>query len=156
MGYLFPFSSLYPATYIELYLHKPIQISHLNFKAVLALPKTAHSAQTHKSITFIWIFWGTLYVYLWLTPWSRKSVWKTYSRMKNYPLLFPPFLTAWLWNTGEFVIYVYLLFPLNWTVWGCHSVALKLKVGFESWNMSLNYNCRIKNNSRFFTFSCLS
>ena len=91
-----------------------------------------------------------------LTPWSRKSVWKTYSRMKNYPLLFPPFLTAWLWNTGEFVIYVYLLFPLNWTVWGCHSVALKLKVGFEFWNMSLNYNCRIKNNSIFFTFSFLS
>ena len=69
---------------------------------------------------------------------------------------FPPFLTAWLWNTGEFVIYVYLLFPLNWTVWGCHFVALELKVGFEFWNMSLNYNCRIKNNSRFFTFSCLS
>ena len=88
-----------------------------------------------------------------LTPWSRKSVWKTHSRMKNYPLLFPPFLTAWLWNTGEFVIYVYLLFPLNWTVWGCHSVALKLKVGFESWNMSLNYNCITVD---FLFFSCLS
>ena len=28
----------------------------LNFKAVLALPKTARSAQTHKSIIFIWMF----------------------------------------------------------------------------------------------------
>ena len=29
------------------------------------LPKTAGSAQTHKSISFIWIVWSTLYVYLW-------------------------------------------------------------------------------------------
>ena len=34
----------------------------MNFKAVLALPKTACSAQTHKSISFIWIVWSTLYV----------------------------------------------------------------------------------------------
>ena len=64
MGYFFHFSSLYPAPYIELYMCYPIQISHLNFKAVLALPKTAHSAQTHKSISFIWIVWSTIYVYL--------------------------------------------------------------------------------------------
>ena len=37
----------------------------MNFKAVLALQKTARSAQTHKSISFIWIVWSTLYVYLW-------------------------------------------------------------------------------------------
>ena len=36
----------------------------MNFKAVLAMPKTARSAQTHKSISFIWIVWSTLYVYL--------------------------------------------------------------------------------------------
>ena len=41
---------------------------YLNFKAVLALPKTARSAQTHKSISFIWIVWSTLYVYLWFLP----------------------------------------------------------------------------------------
>ena len=33
-----------------------LRISYLNFKAVLALPKTARSAQTHKSISFIWMF----------------------------------------------------------------------------------------------------
>ena len=33
-------------------------------KIVLALAKTARSAQTHKSISFIWIVWSTLYVYL--------------------------------------------------------------------------------------------
>ena len=38
--------------------------SYLNFKAVLALPKTADSAQTLKNISFIWIVWSTLYVYL--------------------------------------------------------------------------------------------
>ena len=32
---------------------------------VLALPKTAGSAQTHKSISSKWIVWITLYVYLW-------------------------------------------------------------------------------------------
>ena len=49
MGYFFHFSSLYPAPYIELYMCYPI-FSYLNFKAVLALPKTTRSAQTHKSI----------------------------------------------------------------------------------------------------------
>ena len=29
------------------------------------LPKTAGSAQTQKSMSFIWIVWSTLYVYLW-------------------------------------------------------------------------------------------
>ena len=65
MGYLFHFLSLYPAPYNKLYMGYPIQISNLNFKAVLALPKTAGSAQTHKSISFIWIVWSALYVYLW-------------------------------------------------------------------------------------------
>ena len=36
----------------------------MNFRAVLVLHKTAGSAQTHKSISFIWIVWSTLYVYL--------------------------------------------------------------------------------------------
>ena len=33
----------------------------MNFRAVLALPKTAGSAQTHKSMSFIWI--GVLGIY---------------------------------------------------------------------------------------------
>ena len=37
----------------------------MNFSAVLVLPKTAGSAQTHKRMSFIWIVWSTLYVYLW-------------------------------------------------------------------------------------------
>ena len=60
----FYFSSLCPAPYIEWYMCWPIQIEYLNFKAVLALPNTARSARTHKSISFIWIVWSTLYVYL--------------------------------------------------------------------------------------------
>ena len=38
----------------------------MNFRAVLGLPKTAGSAQIHKSASFIWIVWSTLYVYLWI------------------------------------------------------------------------------------------
>jgi hypothetical protein len=78
MGYFFHFSSLYPAKYIELYVSCPIQISYLNFKTVLVLPKTAHSPQTNKSISFVWIVWSTLYVYLWygagykLEKWNEK------------------------------------------------------------------------------------
>ena len=45
----------------------------MNFKAVLALPKTAPSAQTYKSITFIPIVWSTLYVYLCL-HWQNLDV----------------------------------------------------------------------------------
>ena len=37
-------------------------ISYLNFKAFFALPKRTRTAQTHKSISFIWIVWNTLYV----------------------------------------------------------------------------------------------
>ena len=64
MGFSFHFSSLYPAPYIKLYVCEPIKISYLNFRAVLALPKSARSAQTHKNISFFWIVWSTLYVYL--------------------------------------------------------------------------------------------
>ena len=66
MGYFFHFSSLYPTTNIELYMCLLIQILYLNFKAILAFPKTASSAQIHRSISFIWIVWSTLYLYLWL------------------------------------------------------------------------------------------
>ena len=41
-------------------------MSYLNFKTGSALPKTARSAQTHKSISFIWIVWSTLYLNLWV------------------------------------------------------------------------------------------
>ena len=37
------------------------------------LPKTAGSAQTHKSMSFFWIFWSTLYVYLCLKHKSRPE-----------------------------------------------------------------------------------
>ena len=67
MGFSFHFSSLYPAPYIELYVSFPIWISYFNFRAVLVLPKTVGSAQTHKSMSVIWIVWSTLYVYLCLT-----------------------------------------------------------------------------------------
>ena len=35
----------------------------MNFKVIFVLPKMASSTQTHKSISFIWIVWSTLYVY---------------------------------------------------------------------------------------------
>ena len=71
MGYFFHFSSLYPATYIVYVLtyldfilkfkkqkfgttmQFPEGLEDTPFKTVLALPKTARSAQTHKSISFI-------------------------------------------------------------------------------------------------------
>ena len=51
MGYFFQFSSLYPALYIELYMCYVVYSNliiefQMNFKAVLALPKTAHSAHS--------------------------------------------------------------------------------------------------------------
>ena len=50
----------------------------MNFKAVLALSKTARSAQTHKSMSFIGIVWSTIYVYLWLKcnfdDWSKINL----------------------------------------------------------------------------------
>ena len=43
----------------------------VNFRAVL--PKTAGSAQTQKSMSFIWIVWSTLYVYLWFLCEKKSS-----------------------------------------------------------------------------------
>ena len=48
------FKGLHCVTFIKCPIHW-IWISYLNFKAVLVLPKMAGSAQTHKSISFIWI-----------------------------------------------------------------------------------------------------
>ena len=45
----------------------------MNFRAVLVLPKTAGSAQTHRCMRFIWIVWSTLYLYLWLPPGGKMS-----------------------------------------------------------------------------------
>ena len=65
------FKGLHCVTFIKCPIHW-IWISYLNFKAVLVLPKMAGSAQTHKSMSFIWIVWSTLYVYLWLN--SKTSL----------------------------------------------------------------------------------
>ena len=43
----------------------------MNFKAVLVLPKTASSAQTHEIMSFIRVVWSTLYVG------SQKSIFCT-------------------------------------------------------------------------------
>ena len=45
----------------------------MNFKAVLALPKTAPSAQTHKSITSFELF-GALYMYISEHKYQKKSL----------------------------------------------------------------------------------
>ena len=37
----------------------------MNFRAFLVLAKTAGSARTNESMSFIWIVWSTLYLYLW-------------------------------------------------------------------------------------------
>ena len=58
----------------------------MNFRAVLVLPKTAGSAQTHKTMSFIWIVWSTLYVYLWGKPansnqsdwWYFQILWRSF------------------------------------------------------------------------------
>ena len=74
----------------------------MNFKAVLALPKMARSAQTHKRISFIWIVWSTLYVYLWQLRhlWSNcKMLWATRSEFecikKNSNLEWNLILVSW-------------------------------------------------------------
>ena len=43
----------------------------MNFRAVLVLLKMAGSAQAHKSMSFIWILWRTLYVYLCPAAWLK-------------------------------------------------------------------------------------
>ena len=45
----------------------------MNFREVLVLPKMADSAQKHKSMSFIWIVWSTLHVYLWPEVWFLWS-----------------------------------------------------------------------------------
>ena len=75
----------------------------MNFKAVLALPKTARSAQTHKSISFIWNVWSTLYVYLCLQPRiSKVFLWS----LKQF------FLTVGQNNFGNKICTTFIFFSL--------------------------------------------
>ena len=74
MGFPFHFSSLYPAQYIELYVCQPIQVSYLNFRAVLVLPKTTGTAQTHKSMSFNELY-GALYMYISVITEKFHSKW---------------------------------------------------------------------------------
>ena len=84
MGFSFYFSSLNPAPYIELYIYVLAYLNFIfEFKAVLALPKMARSAQTNKSISFIWIVWSTLYVNLWDIIKNCRS----YDFSTKFPLL---------------------------------------------------------------------
>ena len=64
----------------------------MNFKAVLALPKTARSTQNHKIISFIWSVWSTLYVYLWLEGHSFLADRLTLSRVGQ---------VSQLWDTKD-------------------------------------------------------
>ena len=57
----------------------------MNFQAVLALPKTASSAQTHKRIGFIELF-GALYMYI--SEIESTAHWKTTNGM-TYVLYAP-------------------------------------------------------------------
>ena len=55
----------------------------------------ARSAQTHKSISFIWILWSTLYVYLWLEPTKKFGILKrdpfrTFTKFSNPLTTLPP------------------------------------------------------------------
>ena len=43
----------------------------------------ARSAQTHKSISFIWIVWSTLYVYLWSYPEKLEKYIATICKIRN-------------------------------------------------------------------------
>ena len=61
----------------------------MNFKAALALPKMAGSAQTYESLSLIWIVWSTLYVYLWRRPQhfykSSQLLWKSFRNSDGRP-----------------------------------------------------------------------
>ena len=69
----------------------------MNFRAVLVLPKTAGSAQTHKSMSFIWIVWSTLYVYLWSIA---KSYLVLSSRVWNWIQVWI-ILVKWIFWNGK-------------------------------------------------------
>ena len=85
------FKGLHCVTFIKCPIHW-IWISYLNFKAVLVLPKMAGSAQTHKSMSFIWIVWSTLYVYLWAEIELCCPI--NIHKFSLRPLIFSPWITA--------------------------------------------------------------
>ena len=74
--------------YLCVSLFRPIWISYLHFKAVLALPKTACSTQTHVSISFIWIVWSTLSIYLCIRGANLCSLKKNWGLFLHRKLVF--------------------------------------------------------------------
>ena len=54
--------------------------------------------QTHKSMSFIWIVWSTLYVYLWWESKSLKRKWKVLDLMiRNLGKLLTKPISVFLW-----------------------------------------------------------
>ena len=100
-----------------------IWISYLSFKAVLALPKMAHFAQTHKSISFIWIVWSTLYVYLWANfenyPLSTHIQYQFSHSASQISQFIEPF-----WSSNQIPIHTFKLLWNIFLVW----IVFKIKI----------------------------
>ena len=103
----------------------------MNFKAVLALPKTARSAQTHKRISFIWIVWSTLCISLlwkstfgdhvnasqitkrfsWFNFWAKIYIWLAVQpcalKVRSYSNI------GLQKNTLEITFYIFVLISLS-------------------------------------------
>ena len=102
-----------------------------NFRAVLALPKTARSAETHKSISFIWIVWSTLYVYLCqhhkplLLP-AEWPIWSCQSKLWVSYELCLTLIWAWinLWNSYTVAQWKTSLLGIAPTAWTTASTSM--------------------------------
>jgi hypothetical protein len=134
MGYFFHFSILYC---IHRHIHWILYIlAYLNsyFKSVLALPKTAHSAQTHKSIISIWIVWSTLYLYLCFLVQSRpnpilsilpngKCFHQWFNKISNLDLLLP-----------QFQLFTLVIFPFRF-YYSCNKITKTwVQISRQNWN----------------------
>jgi hypothetical protein len=67
------------------------------------LPKTAGSAQTYKSISFIWIVWKTLYIYIFgpRLGWYSQSLEMAKQEKSRKCLKLPPHTMSWEAKKGQ-------------------------------------------------------
>ena len=115
-------------------------LAYSNFIAILVLPKTAGSAQTHKSMSFIWIVWSTLYVYLCI----QDQLYIPFRIFRGF------FLQTQSWSYVRFYSYNFIDLKNPFALWLTSTFLI-----FQWQKIQTNAGCWISTNGRCTNPTCL-
>ena len=112
------------------------------------LPRMAGSAQTYKSMSFIWIVWSTLYVYLWVDPNSNMHKWYSGNDISLPPRISQ--VRSWAVTVTYFVFF-------RCTFMNSSSIALDCKLFFfRIWKLWKIFKYIVETNIHFYLIIWIS